>query len=134
MNTTLIRNRFAAPNNSIDKHDFHLCFLKKAIIQNLFQSGHKNFPICFSVKRIFSSKFSKNFQKSKKNNYLSQFIISFHLFSLIKNKRLVVPVAILEVIKIKIGGKLDNVTFTTVYQLNILKISNIQYHGTHKVL
>ena len=65
--------------------------------------------------------------KKSKNNYLSQFIISFHLFSLIKNKRLVVPVAILEVIKNEIGGKLDNVTFTTVYQLNIL--INQQYRG-----
>ena len=79
----------------------------------------KIFQFASQSKEYFLQNFQKIFKSQKKNNYLSQFIISFHLFSLIKNKRLVVPVAILEVIKIKIGGKLDNVTFITVYQLNI---------------
>ena len=86
---------------------------------NFFQKKITNYP--FSWYKILF------LDKNSKKNYLSQFIISFHLFSLIKNKRLVVPVAILEVIKNEIGGKLDNVTFTTVYQLNIL--INQQYRG-----
>ena len=120
-----MRNRLAAPNISIDKHDFHLCFLEKTITYS---------QNCFSIffpKKITNYPFSWYeilfLDKNSKKNYLSQFIISFHLFSLIKNKRLVVPVAILEVIKNEIGGKLDNVTFTTVYQLNIL--INQQYRG-----
>ena len=120
-----MRNRLAAPNISIDKHDFHLCFLEKTITfsQNRFSIffRKKLQTILFLVTKFYFLK------KKSKNNYLSQFIISFHLFSLIKNKRLVVPVAILEVIKNEIGGKLDNVTFTTVYQLNIL--INQQYRG-----
>ena len=93
---------------------------------NFFSKSFLNFSekiqtILFLVTKFYFLK------KKSKNNYLSQFIISFHLFSLIKNKRLVVPVAILEVIKNEIGGKLDNVTFTTVYQLNIL--INQQYRG-----
>ena len=119
-----MRNRLAAPNISIDKHDFHLCFLEKTITfsQNRFSIFPKKIQtILFLVTKFYFLK------KKTQNKYLSQFIISFHLFSLIKNKRLVVPVAILEVIKNEIGGKLDNVTFTTVYQLNIL--INQQYRG-----
>ena len=115
----------AAPNISIDKHDFHLCFLEKTITFSRITFLEKKIKFfVFSVKNFI---FGKIIKKNSKNIYLSQFIISFHLFSLIKNKRLVVPVAILEVIKNEIGGKLDNVTFTTVYQLNIF--INQQYRG-----
>ena len=93
-------------------------FFSKSFL-NFFPKKITNYP--FSCHKILF------FEKKTQNKYLSQFIISFHLFSLIKNKRLVVPVAILEVIKNEIGGKLDNVTFTTVYQLNIL--INQQYRG-----